>query len=75
MAQEITLTLIEHSVSDRGRKFKYKTLKGAQKKAHDLVGRFPKHDPDGYAVSRLSGHCLFFLGTTFEELFSGVDQS
>ncbi len=52
------------------RVFKYKTLNGARRKARKLVGYEPKRDPDGYAVDRKTGNCLFILeGTTFEELF------
>jgi hypothetical protein len=50
--------------------FKFKTLKGAQSKAHQLLGVNPKRDPDGYAVSRTTGNCIFIReGCTFEELF------
>lgn len=52
-----------------GRRFEYKTLAGAKRAAHRLVGSKPKRDPDGYAVHRRSGNCLFFLGATFEQLF------
>jgi hypothetical protein len=51
-----------------GRKFTFKTLKGAQAKAYRLVGRHPKIDPDGYYVAR-NGNCLFTSGVTTEELF------
>jgi hypothetical protein len=59
-------------VTDPGKPDKrsqYKTLKAAQAKAQKLVGESPKLDPDGYAVDRKTGNCLFFNGVTFEELF------
>lgn len=52
-----------------GKRFIFKTLEGAKAKAHKLVGTLPKLDPDGYAVNRTTGNCLFFFGTTFSELF------
>ena len=64
----ITLTFVTGPHS-RDKTYRYKTLGGAMKKAHSLVGRNPRLDPDGYAVSRSSGKCLFFQGSTFEELF------
>ena len=57
------------SANSKGRTFKYKTLGAAQKRASTLVGPHPKRDPDGYAVGRVSGNCLFFKGVTFEDLF------
>ncbi len=56
----------------RERIFRYKTLKGAQMKALTLVGHNPKLDPDGYAVERTTGNCLFFQGTSFGALFPGA---
>lgn len=64
----ITLTYVT-SPTSTGRTFKFKTLTGARNKARTLVGSYPKIDPDGYAVQRTTGNCLFFQGTTFEELF------
>jgi len=64
----ITLRYVD-SPNASGRTFKFKTLVGARTKARKLVGSFPKQDPDGYAVSRLTGNCLFFQGVTFKELF------
>jgi len=55
--------------SKLGRKFEYKTLAGARKKAQSLVGKHPRLDPDGYAVHRVTGDCLFCQGATFDELF------
>lgn len=57
------------SAAGRGRNSSFKTLVAAKKRAHALVGPHPKRDPDGYAVHRVTGNCLFFQGTTFEELF------
>ncbi len=58
------------------RTFRYKTLAGARARAHNLVGSNPKRDPDGYAVNRRTGDCLFFQNVTFEVLFpkSGVNS-
>jgi len=64
----ITLNYVT-SANSKGRTFKYKTLDAAQKRAFTLVGPHPKRDPDGYAVAKLSGNCLFFWGVTFEDLF------
>lgn len=63
----ITFTYV--TSAHKGQIFKYKTLAAAQKKAEALVGPHPKRDPDGYAVARLSGNCLFFRGCAFENLF------
>jgi hypothetical protein len=67
----ITLLYVNSS-SAPGRRFKYKTLAGARTKAHNLVGSNPKRDPDGYAVQRTTGNCLFFQGVSFVELFPGA---
>ena len=66
--REITLRYV-HSANTFGTAYTFKTLKGARKKAHTLVGPFPKLDPDGYVFQRVSGNCLFFKGATIEELF------
>ncbi len=52
-----------------GRMSMLHSVEAARKRAHALVGAHPKKDPDGYAVSRRTGDCLFFSGTSFEELF------
>lgn len=46
----------------------YSTLKRARAGARAKVGARPRLDVDGYAVGP-DGSCLFFKGTTFEELF------
>jgi len=51
-----------------GKKYRFKTLKGAQKKALELVGSTPKLDPDGYLVDPRSGSCLFFQGCSLVDL-------
>jgi hypothetical protein len=69
---KITLTYVS-TPGGAGKKFHYKTLGGARKKASRLVGGFPKFDPDGYAVSRARGDCLFVTGdATLEDIFPGI---
>lgn len=67
----ITLRYVT-SPTSTGKAFKFKTLAGARTKARNLVGSYPKLDPDGYAVQRTTGNCLFFQGVTFDELFPRV---
>lgn len=67
-ATMIRLTYV-NSPASRGRKAQYDSLEKARKAAHKLVGPHPKRDPDGYAVDRVTGNCLFFQGVTFEVLF------
>lgn len=57
-------------VCDTGeRTYKYKSVDWAIRRARRLVGSTPKIDPDGYAVHRGNGNCLFFIGVTKEQLF------
>jgi hypothetical protein len=65
----ITFRFVDDAARPFGRQFQYKTLAGAQAKAHRLVGGNPRLDPDGYAVHPRTGDCLFFQGVTFEQLF------
>ena len=58
-----------------GRKYSFKTLEGAQARAHKLVGQRPKVDPDGYVSHRRTGNCLFFFGCTLTELFPQLQDS
>jgi hypothetical protein len=64
----ITLTFFD-SPGARGRKFTFKTIAGAQRKAINLVGESPRLDPDGYAVHPKNGNCLYFSGVTASELW------
>lgn len=64
---EITFSFV-NKPGALGRRFFYKTLAGARRKAHKLVGTKPRLDPDGYAVAR-NGDCLFFSGASFSDLW------
>jgi hypothetical protein len=64
----ITLRFVNRP-SSLGRTFRFKTLAGAVRKARKLVGSHPLLDPDGYAVQRLTGNCLFFQGANYIDLF------
>ncbi len=63
----IRLRYLTHG-SLTGVSYSFITVAGAQRRAETLLGPRPKLDPAGYAVSS-KGHCLFFTGITFEELF------
>lgn len=69
----ITFVVISHVKGRRReRRIRYKTLGGARRGAHRIVGPNPRFDPDGYAVSRHSGICLFVLGAGMYELFDNA---
>ncbi len=67
-AYSILLTYVTSSAKS-GRRFPFVTLETARRKAHALLSPNPRRDPDGYAVNRQNGHCLWFHGCTFEQLF------
>lgn len=68
--ETIVLTFVTGPGYPNPSRLTYKTLSGARNKAHKMVGANPKRDPDGYAVNRKNGVCLFVVsGCKYSDLF------
>lgn len=66
------ITLTHVTGPERSKTLRYKTLAGARKAAHALVGPSPRIDRDGWHAIGSDGSCLFAHttdGDSFEELF------
>lgn len=47
---------------------RYQTIAKAREMARRWLGENPKIDPDGYAVNRTNGDCLFVQGAELEDV-------